>query len=125
MTQFVKLNPKANYFKDPITGFQVLPHEVKELTVTSPRITAAIQGGHLIYTEAPTQQKESKESNDEELLEQFKADLANGVEDAKLLKSYKRAQLEIIASKLDIEIEKDDTAKTILEAIKEELTPEA
>lgn len=122
MAQFVKLNPKANYFKDPITGFQVLPHEVKELTVTSPRITAAIQGGHLIYTEAPAQQKES---NGEELLEQFKADLANGVEDAKLLKSYKRAQLEIIASKLDIEIEKDDTAKTILEAIKEELTPEA
>lgn len=122
MAQFVKLNPKANYFKDPITGFQVLPKEVKELNVTSPRITAAIQGGHLIYTEAPEQPKEQA---GEELLEQFKTDLANGVEDAKLLKSYKRAQLETIASKLDIEIEKDDTAKTILEAIKEELTPEA
>lgn len=122
MAQFVKLNPKANYFKDPITGFQILPKEVKELNVTSPRITVAIQGGHLIYTEAPEQPKEQV---GEELLEQFKTDLANGAEDAKLLKSYKRAQLEVIASQLDIEIEKDDTAKTILEAIKEELAQQA
>jgi hypothetical protein len=122
MAQFVKLNPKANFFKDPITGFQILPNEVKELTVTSPRIKAAIQGGHLMYTEAPDS---SKEFNEDELFEQFKKDFDNKVDDSKLLRLYKKAQLEAIASKLEIEVEEGDTAKTILEAIKEELTPEA
>lgn len=118
--KFVKLGPKASFFRDPVQGISVRPGETVELNLrqlNSGRVAGALRGGHLVYATV----EEPKALSPEELRDSLLDEISKGVEDKKILKLYKKADLTAIAALYDIEVEESDKTLDILEAIKAEV----
>ena len=123
--QKVKLGKYANIFHDQYTGITINRGEVKELNIQqlkSPRIAAALQGGHLAYaTEAEAAKSKATKQEDpldvEKLLKAFKSKVEKGKTTDKLAKEFTLDQLNALCQALKIEIEEGDTEKDLIEAI--------
>lgn len=116
MSKKVKLSQKASIFHDPTTGFTISGNEVKPIesrVLSSPKVRAALSSGHLIYEEVI----EDPETVIKKNLIKLEALIKNGVTSEKISKSFKLADLKDLAKYKELELEKEDTAITISEAL--------
>lgn len=119
--KIVMLGKKASFFRDPIQDISIGPGDKVELNLrqlNSGRIASALRGGHLVFA---TETEETKTLTAEELRDSLVDEITKGIEDKKILKNYKKADLTAIAALFDIEVEESDKASDILAAIKEEV----
>lgn len=130
MAKCVKLGEGASVFHDMSTKFTVYPNEVKELTLkaqSSPRVKKAISSGHLVYAELAKEVVETKQEADnsnssEKLVKKFQSALKKGQTDK--LSNFSFEDLKVMAESLNLVVEEGDTAKSLIEAISEELKSE-
>lgn len=122
----VTLGPKASSFFDPSSRIFIRKGEVIELTPTqmnSTKIKNALNGGHLIMAvEIPSVNNEPElepVSVDNQSLREKYINLFKAGKD--LSKAFNREELQKIAEEFEIEVEKNDTKDTIIEAINGEI----
>lgn len=120
---YVKLGKKASSFRDQAMNITILPGQVVELNLkqmNSRKIKAALNGGHLVYTEAPSKPETKSTKTVEELYEEFNAMVEAGESEDKVLKTFTLDQFKQFAEIAGLEVEKNDTKKTIYEALTSE-----
>lgn len=122
----VTLGPKASSFFDPSSRIFIRKGEVIELTPTQmnyTKIKNALNGGHLIMAvEIPSVNNEPElepVSVDNPSLREKYINLFKAGKD--LSKAFNREELQKIAEEFEIEVEKNDTKDTIIEAINGEI----
>ena len=139
--QGVKVGRKANIFHDQTTGITVKKGQVVELTAAqlmSRRVKGALSSGHLVRTEekattvtkTEVEEPKVKESKPkftaEELVEKFRKHLGEDGDIETILadKDFTKENLETVAGEFYIEVDSNDTKRTIIEAIIEEISAE-
>lgn len=124
MAIYVKLGKKASSFRDAALNLTIRPGEVKKLVPhqqNSPRVRSALNGGYLIMVSEPKQvaPETTKSKTPEELKEEFMGMVETNVDAKKIEKYFKLDEFKTLAGVFDIELEEDDTKKSILEALME------
>lgn len=123
MAIYVKLGKKASSFRDAALNLTIRPGEVKKLVPhqqNSPRVRSALNGGYLVMvTEPKPVAPETKSKTPEELKEEFMGMVETNVDAKKIEKYFKLEEFKTLAGVFDIELEEDDTKKSILEALME------
>lgn len=130
MAKYVSLNENAGIFHDIASGFTVYKGEIKELTVkaqASNKVKKAILNGHLVYAElakegVETKQEAGNSNSSEKLVKKFQSALKKGQTDK--LSNFSFEDLKVMAESLNLVVEEDDTAESLIEAISEELKSE-
>ena len=123
MAQYVKLGPKASFFRCAgldlsIAQGEVVPLNAKQMN--HPTVRRALNGGHLVLTEL--EKKEApKELSAEELKEAFLDLVGQGYEAKKLAKNFSMDELKTIASFYEIEVEATDKKVDVVEALLNEV----
>lgn len=123
-TKSVTLGSRAYSFHDQSTGITIARGEVKELTrrqYISKKIQKALASGHLVLVVDKNQQA-SKYSDEqiEKLDKKIKAQISKGLTVEKISKGYSLEEVKLIAKKNGFEIEEDDTAESLIQAIIDE-----
>lgn len=137
MSKFVKLNPKASIFYDPVTQVKVIKGKVVELTdaiYQRRSIQSAIESGYLKSVEKPSKAEEVEQvdqggddtpdthENKEKDLRGKLMVLYNEGKTAKETKDkFTMDELKSLAAEFEIEAEEGDTKLDLVEAIFEEL----
>lgn len=117
---YVKLGKKASSFRDQASNVTILPGQVVGLDLkqmNSRKIKAALNGGHLVYAEAPAKQDPKPVKTVQELYEEFYEMVEGGEAEDKILKAFTLDQFKQLADLAGLEVEKNDTKKTIYEAL--------
>lgn len=122
MAQYVKLGPKASFFRASSIDVSIAPGEVVGLNakqMTNRTVRRALNGGHLVLTTKPGQSPvpEQTELTDEQLKASFLEMVSAGAEQDKVVKTFTISELTRIAGTYDIEVESGDTKKDIYKAI--------
>lgn len=119
MAQYVKLGPKASFFRCSSLDVSVAPGDAVALNVrqlSHPQIRKALNGGHLVFAE-PEKKEAPKELTAEELKEAFLEMREAGETEKKILKSFSLADFTAIAGLYDIEVEAGDKKADVYNAI--------
>lgn len=122
---FVKLGKKASSFRDPSINLTIRPGQVVELKLyhqNAPRVKSALNGGYLVMVADPHREADKgapKAKTAEELKEEFIGMVETNVDARKIEKYFKLEEFKTLAEVFDIELEEDDTKKSILEALME------
>ena len=123
MAIYVKLGKEASSFRDAALNLTIRPGEVKKLVPhqqNSPRVRSALNGGYLVMVAEPKQvASDTKSKTPEELKEEFMGMVETNVDAKKIEKYFKLEEFKTLAEVFDIELEEDDTKKSILEALME------
>ena len=120
MAQYVKLGPKASFFRCSSLDLSVAPGEVVGLNakqMNHPTVRRALNGGHLVLTEKEKKEEAPKELSAEELKEAFLEMREAGDTDKKIQKNFSLAELTAIAGLYDIEVEPEDKKADVFKAI--------
>ena len=119
MAQYVKLGPKANFFRCSSLDMSIAPGEVVGLNakqMNHSMIRRALNGGHLVIVEK--EQKEApKELSAEDLRDSLLEMRAAGDSEKKILKSFSLDELIKISALYEIEVEEGDKKADVYAAI--------
>lgn len=119
----VTLGPNAYSFNDQSTGLSIASGDIKELTprqASTVRVKRALSQGHLqLVVEASAAKKYTAEQI-AKLTKKLNAQYEKGMEISKVAKGYSLEEIQLIAKELGYEVEKEDTAETLLATIFEE-----
>ena len=123
MKTYVKLGPKANFFRCAAFNISLAPGEVVGLDAKQlnyGQIRNALNGGHLVKTEAPSEapgEEDKAKRTPEELKEAFLKLRESGEDSKKIIKAFSMEELTTIASLFDIEVEDGDKKSDVYNAI--------
>ena len=124
MAQYVKLGPKASFFRAAAIDLSVAPGEVVALNakqMNNSLVKRALNGGHLVLTTKEDQKPESTKLTTEQIHESF-VEMASSGEDAKkIAKNFSMEELKTIAAAYEIEVEADDKKVDVVTAILDEI----
>lgn len=124
MAQYVKLGPKASFFRAAAIDLSVAPGEVVALNakqMNNGLVKRALNGGHLVLTTKEDQKPESTKLTPEQIHESF-VEMASSGEDAKkIAKNFSMEELKTIAAAYEIEVEADDKKVDVVTAILDEI----
>ena len=124
MAQYVKLGPKASFFRAAAIDLSVAPGEVVALNakqMNNGLVKRALNGGHLVLTTKEDQKPESTKLTPEQIHESF-VEMASSGEDAKkIAKNFSMEELKTIAATYEIEVEADDKKVDVVTAILDEI----
>lgn len=124
MAQYVKLGPKASFFRAAAIDLSVAPGEVVALNakqMNNGLVKRAMNGGHLVLTTKEDQKPESTKLTPEQLKESF-VEMVNAGDDAKkIAKNFSMEELKTIAAAYEIEVEADDKKVDVVTAILNEI----
>ena len=124
MAQYVKLGPKASFFRAAAIDLSVAPGEVVALNAKQMNnclVKRALNGGHLVLTTKEDQKPESTKLTPEQIHESF-VEMASSGEDAKkIAKNFSMEELKTIAATYEIEVEADDKKVDVVTAILDEI----
>lgn len=125
MAQYVKLGPKASFFRAAAIDLSVAPGEVVALNakqMNNSLVKRALNGGHLVLTTKEDQKPESTKLTPEQLKESF-VEMVNAGDDAKKIsKNFSMEELKTIAAAYEIEVEANDKKVDVVTAIFSELS---
>lgn len=119
MAQYVKLGPKASFFRCSSLDLSIAQGDVVGLNakqMNHPMVRRALNGGHLVLAEKEVKEA-PKELSAEELKEALLDMRAAGDNEKKILKSFSLPELSKIAALYDIEIEEGDKKADVYAAI--------
>ena len=124
MAQYVKLGPKASFFRAAAIDLSVAPGEVVALNakqMNNSLVKRALNGGHLVLTTKEDQKPESTKLTPEQLKESF-VEMASAGDDAKkIAKNFSMEELKTIAAAYEIEVEANDNKVDVVMAILNEI----
>ena len=124
MAQYVKLGPKASFFRAAAIDVSVAPGKVvalKAKQMNNGLVKRALNGGHLVLTTKEDQKPESTKLTPEQIHESF-VEMASSGEDAKkIAKNFFMEELKTIAATYEIEVEADDKKVDVVTAILDEI----
>lgn len=121
----VTVGGSAYSFYDASTGIYVTRGEKKLLSarqLKAPKVRKALVSGHLEFVAEDHESPDASHLDVDKLVESFKAKFEKGMDIDKLAKAYNKEQAIAIASNFEIEADDNDTVKTLLSAVIEELT---
>lgn len=128
--QVLVLGSKASVFHDPVTGITISPNEKVEYTPAvskSRAISSALNGGHLMLVSEEVADKEAKKDFDNQVKatkDYILGKMSEGVTASKIAEGCKLDNLKALAESEGCEVEKDDTKKSIVEALMEVFSEE-
>lgn len=127
-TYKVTLGPKAYSFTDQSTGITISKGQVKELSqrqYNTVRVRRALQSNHLVMVIEENDAQKYTDADIKKLVKRLKAQHKQGMEATKAAPDYSLEEAKILAKEFEIEVESNDTALDIVQAIFESLDEEA
>ena len=124
MAQYVKLGPKASFFRAAAIDLSVAPGEVVALNakqMNNGLVKRALNGGHLVLTTKEDQKPESTKLTPEQIQESFLEMASSGEDAKKIAKNFSMEELKAIAAAYEIEVEADDKKVDVVTAILDEI----
>ena len=124
MAQYVKLGPKASFFRAAAIDLSVAPGEVVALNakqMNNGLVKRALNGGHLVLTTKEDQKPESTKLTPEQIHESFLEMASSGEDAKKIAKNFSMEELKAIAAAYEIEVEADDKKVDVVTAILDEI----
>ena len=125
MAQYVKLGPKASFFRAAAIDLSVAPGEVVALNakqMNNSLVKRALNGGHLVLTTKEDQKPESTTKLTPEQLKESFVEMASAGDDAKkIAKNFSMEELKTIAAAYEIEVEANDKKVDVVTAILNEI----
>lgn len=124
-TYFIALGSRANGFYDQITGITVARGEKVEITErqkNTKKIQMALNAGALILVQPDTKVKTISESEVKKLDKKIQEKLGKGVTLDKICSDLSIEQAKALAELHDMEVDKNDTVQSIMEAVVEDYT---
>lgn len=118
MAQYVKLGPKASFFRAASIDLSIAPGEVKAINakqMNNRAVKKALNGGHLVIT--TKEDKDQKTLSIEEIRDSFVQMVKENEDHKKISKTFSMDELKDIASTYGIEVEPEDKKIDIVEAI--------
>ena len=124
MAQYVKLGPKASFFRAAAIDLSVAPGEVVALNakqMNNGLVKRALNGGHLVLTTKEDKKPESPKLTPEQLKESFVEMVSAGDDEKKIAKNFSMEELKTIAAAYEIEVEAEDKKVDVVMAILNEI----
>lgn len=124
MAQYVKLGPKASFFRAASIDLSVAPGEVVALNakqMNNSLVKRALNGGHLVLTTKEDQKPESTKLTPEQLKESFVEMVSAGDDAKKIAKNFSMEELKTVAAAYEIEVEANDKKVDVVTAILNEI----
>ena len=124
MAQYVKLGPKASFFRAAAIDLSVAPGEVVALNakqMNNGLVKRALNGGHLVLTTKEDQKPESTKLTPEQIHESFVEMASSGEVAKKIANNFSMEELKTIAAAYEIEVEADDKKVDVVTAILDEI----
>lgn len=124
MAQYVKLGPKASFFRAAAIDLSVAPGEVVALNakqMNNGLVKRALNGGHLVLTTKEDQKPESTKLIPEQLKESFVEMVSAGDDAKKIAKNFSMGELKTVAAAYEIEVEANDKKVDVVTAILNEI----
>ena len=124
MAQYVKLGPKASFFRAAAIDLSVAPGEVVALNakqMNNSLVKRALNGGHLVLTTKEDQKPESTNLTPEQLKESFVEMVSAGDDAKKIAKNFSMEELKTVAAAYEIEVEANDKKVDVVTAIINEI----
>ena len=122
-TYFISLGPKSNGFYDQITGITVARGEKVEITERQKetrKISIALNAGQLQLVQPDQEVSVISDDEVKKLDKKIKAQYEKGVTIDKIARGITLDQAKLLADLHELNVDSNDTSKTIIEAIIED-----